>query len=258
MNPIRFHHLKAVGRSPAHAKHVLDAEALGVTTLDTTPIRIGSAVHALVLGGKAIARFDGAVRRGKAWDEFEAMHRDSIILNATEWHKATSMAAAVCKHESAMTLLGGEHEKTLIWEESGRQLRSTPDAARYNELVAELKTCATADPNLFPHQAHRMAYPGQLAMQMDGIKACGLGDPADAYIVAVESSAPYPVTVFKLTDSLIDQGRALYRSWLETFLNCERSGHWPAYTQAIVDLDIRGDDLELTFGADEPAFTEAA
>jgi len=254
MIPIRFHHLKACGRSPAHAKYVRDAEALGITTLDSAPVRIGLAVHALVLGGKPVKQFEG-IRRGKAWDAFEAEHAGSIILNPTEFEKAVAMTAAVLNNEMAVRYLGGVREQTLLWEHAGRQLQSTPDAARYTEHVTELKTCATSAPALFSSQAVRMSYTAQLGMQMDGIKACGLGDPADAYIVAVESSAPYPVTVFKLTDRAIDKGRALYRSWLETFLNCERSGHWPSYSQTIVDLDVPDDDLELTF---EGEIVEAA
>ena len=50
----------------------------------------------------------------------------------------------------------------------------------------------------------------------------------------------------------LDQGRRMYRTWMETLLVCEASDAWPAYAQGIVPLSVPDNDVELDFG-DEAA-----
>jgi hypothetical protein len=74
--------------------------------------------------------------------------------------------------------------------------------------------------------------------------------PLAAYVVAVESTPPFPVTVMRLTDRALDQGERLCTSWMETLLNCEASNFWPPYAQSIVPLDVP-DDPEIEFSDGE-------
>jgi hypothetical protein len=69
------------------------------------------------------------------------------------------------------------------------------------------------------------------------------GPVTQQYIVAVESSAPYPVTVIRVTDKMRNKGARQCRMWFEQLLVCERSGHFPGYVEADVDWD--DDDTEL-------------
>ncbi len=70
---------------------------------------------------------------------------------------------------------------------------------------------------------------------MEGARANGY-TADELYIIGVESSAPYPVTVLKLTDDMIELGRKTYRLWLEKLRVCLDSDVWPGYTRTIVDF----------------------
>lgn len=246
--PIRFSHLKAAGRSPAHARLAL----MGEGDDETRSMERGSATHALLFETVPVVAYPGAVRRGKEWEAFQANHADDLIVTAADYEKANRMADAVRANYLAQDVLRGTREKTLLWKDGGRECRATPDVADYLNHVTELKTCATADPQRFTWQALRMHYHAQLAWYLDAVVACGLGRPQAAYIVAVESSAPWPVTVLRLTDRALEAGRRACRLWFERLRGCERTGEWPAYSQSVLDLDVP-DEFELDFGDSEAA-----
>lgn len=250
MLPLRFHHLKALGRSPAHAKLVLDGEEAE----QTASMERGSALHHMVFGTRPVIAYPGAVRRGKEWEAFRAGHPDCEILAGSDYERVQGMAEAVRAHADAMQVLEGVHESTIMFDILGRRARVTPDC-RAPEHVAELKSTTCSDPMRFQWQAIKLGYHCQLVWQLDGVALSGLGQPKKAYVVAVESSAPYPVTVLRLTDRALDQGRRQVRLWLERFLACEKWDTWPGYVESIVDLDVPDDEeLPLTYGTE----TEAA
>jgi len=249
-DPIRFHLLRTLGRrSPEHARAVLDGTAEPIAG---AAIERGSAVHALVLGGAKVTFFPGAARRGKEWEQFERDNEGAIILPRGEYDKTQRMADAVRACREARPLLDGTREQTVVWRESGQACRATPDAFQADN-VTELKTCREADPRWFGREAIRRDYHAQLAWYTDGLLAAGLARPRSAHIVAVESSAPYPVVVFRLTDDAIEMGRRSCRLWFERLRVCQDTGEWPGYAQGVVDLDVpdMDGDVELTFG-DEP------
>jgi len=239
----------------------------GVDSETTTAREKGTGTHALVFETRRVITYSPppspdakpgakpkrAVRSGKAWDAFKAANAGALILSRTEYEAANRMADAVRADPRAMDVLNATHERRILWSSMGRACRTTPDAASYLEFATELKTTACADPDRFTWQAIRMGYHAQMAWHLAGIIGAGLGQPEAAYIVAVESAPPWPVTVLKLTERALDKGTALCSLWFERLLGFERSGQWPPYAQHVVDLDVPDDDLELTFGDVEAA-----
>ena len=71
-------------------------------------------------------------------------------------------------------------------------------------------------------------------------------------LLAVESTAPYVVTVFRVTERALEQGRRTYRLWFERLMACEEADEWPGYVQSVVPLDVPESD-EVTFGEEEAA-----
>lgn len=235
--PVRFSNLRCMARS---ALHYWDAVQLGRE--DTLAMRLGRGAHAMVLGMPVI-KWTGKTRQGKAWDRFKAEHADKEILNAKEWAQAEGIANAIRRHPIAAPLLfeGTVLEQTIEWEWLGRKCSSRPDSRAAGRRVLDLKTTRCADPEKFRWDALRQGYHGQLAFY-------GLADafitgkqPDDLYAVAVESKRPYPVTVIRLTDEDRVAGEKLCRIWFERLLVCEASDHWPAYTDAIVELGVPSD-----------------
>jgi len=258
--PVRFHHLKAMGRSAAHCYESFQAD--GESTLSR---RLGSGAHALAFG-QPVALWDRPAKKGKGkaprsgaeYEEFKAEHAGAVILNRKEYDRAMRIATALGNHPHASSLLfrsTAVHERTILWSQNGRDRRSTPDCWCPDSLyVAELKTTRCAAPDLFRFDVKRMAYHAQLADQMDAIEFETGRRPREAYIIAVETVAPFVVQTFRLTDADIDQGARIVRLWFESFRVAEDANAWGGYSDTTIDLDLSdGDDLELTFADDEPS-----
>ena len=243
--PVRFSHLRAYGRSAMHGYHARTTEMA-----QTSAMQKGTAVHALILGGRKIMGYPGAVRRGKEYDAFVAENPDAEILTMSDYDKANRMADAVRANQLAMPVLSGYCETRLNFEWNGLQCRATPDV-RGLDYLTELKTCSNSDPNKFLWHALRMAYPAQLWFQHIGCELNGFSIQRH-YIVAVESAEPYPVTVFEIQPRALDQAAKTLALWAERLKTCEQSGMWPPYAQSVVPLDVPDDEMpQLVYGDEE-------
>lgn len=252
MEPVHFSNLKQIGVSPAHYK---------ASYGDRPPspaMRMGSLIHALVLGGEYVVWPNGD-RRGNAWKEFEAEHQGKLIVTAKEYDQAQGAAMAVLASDPAQRVLDGtEKEVPLEWEWLGRGCAGRLDAVG-NGKVVELKTSSTSSPGRFSWHALRMCYHAQLAWYLRPASTMPTREDGesvkDAYIIAVETAPPHAVTVFHLTDDLLACGDRICRAWMERLLVCEEHDEWPAYAQDIIPLDvpdtddttlvIDGEDVEL-------------
>ncbi len=235
--PVRFSNLRHMARS---ALHYWDAVQVGRE--DTLCMRLGRGAHAMVLG-LPVVKFTGKTRQGKAWERFKEQHADKEILNGKEWAQSEGIANAIRRHPIAAPLLfeGTTLEETIEWEWIGRKCTSRPDARRAGKVIIDLKTTRCADPERFRWDAIRQAYHAQLAFYALA-DAYVAGKQADElYAVAVESKRPYAITVLRFTDEARLAGEKMARLWFERLLICEQSDCWPAYSDAIVDLDAPTD-----------------
>ncbi len=238
MDPITFSRLKLIARSPAHY--------FAAAQRETYAMERGSAFHSLVLGGKRVISYPGAVRRGKEWDAFEADNPDAIILTKTEHGKTFAMAASVQSNRVAMAALEGQHEVEVDWSFMGRACQSHIDVIGAKSL-AELKSTGDAQPDRFAFHAKRMWYLAQLAYYDLAVRTTGICVPEEYNIVAVESSPPFAVTTFKLTERALDMGQRTIRLWFERLLVCESANAWPAYCESVVPLDVPEEEDDLIY-----------
>lgn len=251
LEPIHYSRLKLMAESPAHY--------FARAGEDTYSKQAGSALHALVLGTQEVVAWDKVSengnqcpRRGKDFDRFAADHPGALILTPPELAEAKAKAKAVQSNKLAMRVLAGEHEREVTWSFGGRDCAGRIDCFG-PDYVTELKATKSANPRRFRKQARWMGYCGQLVWYGDGLTKAGLCIPEAYYIVAVEQTAPYVVTVFRLSQRDIDRGRSDYRGWFEQVLVCEQANEWPGYCQAIVELGAYDDDMELDFSGVEEA-----
>lgn len=248
----RFHNLKAMGQSPQHCR-----ASFGDGRPDTLATRLGSGTHAMLFGLPHIM-WTGKVRNGKIWDAFKTEHADKAIMNRKEWKRSEGMAKAIRSHALASRLLFGPgtiREQTIEWEQKGRSRRSTPDVRGLHHLT-ELKTTRCAEPVRFNRDATFRCYHAQLADQAAAIKFETGKAPREAYIVAIESVYPYPITVLQLTERALEKGAALCASWLERLVSCETTRIWPPYSTRIEMFDVPDLDFEMNF--EEPEDPEWA
>lgn len=236
--PIRFSHLRAYGVSAAHGYHSRVSEWKPSATM-----LLGTAVHAMAFKTGRVISYP-KVRRGKEWEEFKWENSNAQILTETEFVKAANMAGALLSCPLACSVMQGETEKTILFDWFGRKCRATPDV-KGNGFVTDLKTCESADPAKFVWSSLRFKYHAQMRMQLEG------AFEGAAYIVAIESTLPHPVTVFRVTDEALIEGEKLLTLWMERLKTCEESDSYPPYVQTIVPLDVPRDD-ELDFeGVDD-------
>lgn len=237
---VRHSSLKEIERSPLHYW-----QAVQDNKEETLAMRLGSGAHGLLLG-KPVVLWDQpakkgegkAPRNGKAWDEFCREHEGAVILNAREMAEAKAMAEAVQRNTVAMRLLEDTvKEQTVRWDHFGRICRSTPDA-RSRLHVVEFKTAQSSEPTKFKKDAFFRRYHSQLAFYLDAIKAAGEGSPDEAYIIAVESAPPHPVSVLRLSDRAIEHGRQLWHEWFTRLLECEAKNEWPGYATDVLEFDV--------------------
>lgn len=237
---IRFSHLRAFGRSPAHGLHAFTTEPEPTTAMER-----GTALHAILSGSRKVIGYPGATRRGKDYEAFCAAHEDYEILTATEYEKAKNMAEAVCACKVAAPYLKGVTEETLLFKWMGLSCRATPDV-RGADFITELKSSATSEPERFVWHARRMQYHAQLRFQEYACTANGYL-VRDHWIVCVEADAPHPVTVFHLEPEAREEGDKLLTLWAERLKNCVASDCYPPYVDCVVPLMWPKDELELVY-----------
>jgi hypothetical protein len=307
---VRFSRLKLFAESPLHYLANVQGSA--------SHLGKGTAVHALLLGGKRVTYYEkppgeyevavasgreiiiyDKARRGKEWDAFKADHPDALILSPSEhdkckasegsgrssprkgedWEKfraenddatilsrseydvSNRIADAVRANPLAMLALDGIAEETIRFQFLNLPCRSTPDVrARDGAFVTELKTCRSSNPFRFKTQSRWMFYHAQMAFHREAMRRAKMwagAVPPIPYVVAVCSSAPYPVTVFKMTEQAIELGDKMIRLWFEQLKTCIASKQFPSYSQSVVDLDVPTDDDGLVFADAEAGGAEA-
>jgi len=238
MTDLHFSQLKHLAKSPLHFRHACDA-----TVEPTRAMRIGSAVHALVLGqpnGRKVIRFSGEARRGDIWTAFERTPESEIILTSTEWLEAEEIANAVKANPLAQTLLAGARcEVPLSWTE-GDDLRCSTrgiDILTASGGLGELKTTTSTEPEAWKRQAFSMYYPQQLVFYRRGALANGIPVSKDLFLLGVETRAPFDVVVLELTEAMIDLAERTVTLWLEKLRVYRESNQWPGYAQGPVPFD---------------------
>lgn len=254
--PLRFHNLKAMGRSGKHC-----FESFQYNGESTLSMRLGAGGHALLFG-QPVAVFDRPAKKGKGkaprngeqWETFKAENPGKLILNRKEYDKAEQIATAILSHRDAHDLLfapGSIHERTILWTQAGRDRRSTPDCRRPGHVV-ELKTTRCAKPEQFRWDVRKMCYHAQLVDQAKAIEAETGKRPDEMFIVAVENTKPWVVQTYRLTPRDLELGERLLCAWFELYRVAEESNAWCGYAEGTIDLDLPDDDdFEISFGDDE-------
>lgn len=57
-------------------------------------------------------------------------------------------------------------------------------------------------------------------------------------IIAVEATPPHCVTVLRVPERMLEEGRKSIRHWVEKLRACDASGEWPGYVQSEVEMQM--------------------
>lgn len=238
--------LDKLARSPAHM--------LAPAGEETKALRIGKALHALVLEGIApVVRpeFSGTGSRA-ARAEWDAAHEGVTILSEDEATQVHAMSSHILMHPvagPALRRVDGVAEASILWTcpDTGVECKSRLDWM-LPRVVLDIKTSTDARPDAFARSVASYRYHVQDAFYSQAAAAAGCEIEHFVFVV-VESAAPFAVALYQLDDAAREEGRRLYLRDLETYKRCRERNEWPAYPTDIQTLSLprwayRGDDNE--------------
>lgn len=205
----------------------------------------GKAVHALLFDDQeeisrlVISPYDSfRTNEAKAWKQ-EQYDEGRTIITEDDFSAIKSMHDALAAEAGVPELLtAGEPEKSMIWKdaETGIWLKSRPDRIPTDGVLADLKTCASADPHILNGDIIKRGYHMQLALAADALKILTGQEVTDAWLVFVEKTPPFAVTTVRLGDELMDLGKRQCRRALRKFADCLKDNDWPAYVEGPITL----------------------
>lgn len=193
-------------------------------------MRIGTAVHALALTPRRfadeviVAPFERRSTAGKA--RYAALvTTGKTVIKPAEWERARAIVAGLHRSSTIRHLLRrGRPERVFIRPRSGGLLPirgrvDLHDARR--RVVVELKTCRFLTDAVIDYSIRMYGYGLSAAFYRDLVRA-------DAVVmVFVETCEPYRTRAFRLDRDTLDAGSESWRTALDTFDACWRSGTWP-------------------------------
>lgn len=232
---VNWSRLKLIEKSPAQFKYGYGDDSSGFT--------LGTAAHMAILEPE---RFETHYvvypkrRQGKEWDAFEqaAIDAGKEVLSTKEHEQACAIRDAVRRHAPAMRYLtGGAAEQTLTWKLGDFDCKGKADYIG-PLAIADLKSTKDCSPRGFAAACARYGYFGQAAWYADGNRKV-TGRRLPFVIIAVESSAPYVVQVYRMPEHVIEAGREQYLTLLARLDYCQRNNWWGGYSEAEeLDLEI--------------------
>ncbi len=227
--------LKKIGDSGRQYIHAVN------TPFEPTPaMLLGTAVHAIVLGarpGASVAVYPGKTRSGKAWDEFATAHAGSDIVTASEWSRAEVIANAVMTDPVAREHLdGARFEVPLAWEEDGLAFSTSGIDIIQDpcKRFGDLKTTSTTQLDALMRQCFKMGYHGQLALNRRACRAHGIDVSNGAFLLCVETKAPFECVVLEPTADMLDLGDRMVSLHIERLRVYRESNQWPGRAQSAV------------------------
>lgn len=192
-------------------------------------------------------------RRGNKWKDAvaEAAHFNRTLLIAEDYDKVLVIRDAIHANARINAILTGgkpEVEASGFWidPDTGLLTRCRPDFYRADlRIMVDLKSTQSARPDDFARSVTNFGYHAQEAHYSDGYRQ--LGRDVDGFLfLAWEKESPFAFGLYELPPSIVEEGRAIIRQSLDTYADCVKANHWPAYGDGVTELKFKRWAYELT------------
>ena len=177
--------------------------------------------------------FDRRTKAGKALAlEFEEHAKGRIVLSPEDADDVRRMADAVRQHPAARFLLDmpGRREASYTWTDptTGLECKTRPDwHSEDRRIVVDVKTAADASRQEFMRSISNYDYHVQAAWNLDA-------QGGELFLsLVVENTRPYAVAVYPASEAMLAAGRRRIEAAMTALAECERTGIWPGYGDAI-------------------------
>ena len=222
--------------SPAHLFDLMTNGPDGSTSSQA----FGTAVHCAVLERDTFdTRYavrpegqNGVTKEGKAFKaEAEATGRAVLSHEEGRWCEAVARRARENRRVSEWLARPHDTEVSIVWERGGYLCKARLDMMVPGiNIIADLKTTFTADPDGFARQITKYHYHTQGAWYAEGLRAV-TGQDWTFNIIAVEKRRPFLVTVHELVRGDAAHSVAVTEcdKLFMLYTECCKAGHWPGY-----------------------------
>lgn len=198
---------------------------------------VGRIIHMAVLEPNRFAdqvvvapKVDRRTKEGKAqWEAFVSANEGKTVASPEDYETFKLMQSQVWVDDTARRLLEkGDAEVSVFWEVDGVQCKARFDFISALGVAVDLKTTVSAKPESFTYDAYKFGYHRQIAWYMRGAKAVGL-DLANMFLIAVEKTAPFPVSIFDLDAESYEVANMELDKLFAIYRKCKAENYWPAY-----------------------------
>ena len=212
---------------------------------DTDGLRLGHFAHTMILEPQNIEskyarspKFDRRTNAGKEADAaFRKANPGKCSILDDEWELAESLAKAVAAHPLAKRLMQspGASELSATWADPvyGIPCKSRMDRLTTRGTVVDLKT--TKDKPTRYNVGKIVAeygYHRQAAWYLDGANIVAPENRRFVFVF-VQKSEPFDVVCYELSAESIEQGRRENRRYLDLYMECMKTGHWPGISDRL-------------------------
>lgn len=216
----------------------------------SSSLTLGTLFHSLFLEPEKFeteyAVWTGKTRRGKAWEEFEAIHQDKTIVTASEHKQAQEMLQAALKSKLVKRVfdLPGEAEYSHFCRDAdtGVVLKCRPDKYLPRlRWVIDVKTAANPLPvgyECFQKDAYKFGYYVSAALSLRVMESTLGVRPAGYYYLVVANASPYRAFLYRATDEEIALGDAVLAKTLPEYAKSLDTGVWTDYEDKIYDCGL--------------------
>jgi hypothetical protein len=194
----------------------------------------GNLVHAALLQPtqctELYAVWTGGIKRGGAYDAFEAANAGKTIIKPDEAKELDALIKAVYSKPFAVALLSGcITELCLQWTDPDygpAKARLDGYMANNGGTLIELKTARSITDRSFASAFYSLGYDIQLGWYAHGLQANNM-PVADVWTVAVQTQEELDCRVLHIPKLVLDEGYAKARRLAIEYRACESLKDWP-------------------------------
>ena len=199
----------------------------------------GSYMHSLILEPHKtvleFAVFEGATRRGKAYEEFKSANEGKTIITASQAQQAIDLLHLYNDHVDTKGLIEhGVAEQTLCVELEGMPIKVRADYIKEG-MIVDLKT--TSDPvDRFSAAKTiiRFDYDLSAALYVDAFKEHTGKD--HSFVFAFLNKQNGDVGILKASEGLLENGRKKYKTAIKRLAEAEKTGIY--FKEGIQEVEL--------------------
>mgnify|MGYP003131699595 FL=1 len=199
----------------------------------------GSYMHSLILEPHKtvleFAVFEGATRRGKAYEEFKNANEGKTIITASQAQQALDLLHLYNEHvDTAGLIQGGVAEHTLCVELDGMPIKVRADYIKEGMIIDVKTTSDPVDKFSAAKTIIRFDYDLSAALYVDAFKEY-TGQDHD-FVFAFLNKQNGDVGILKASEDLLNNGRKKYKTAIKNLAKAEKSGIY--FKEGIQEVDL--------------------